>query len=114
MSDCLFCKIRDGQIPAKLVMRDDRCIAFEDINPQAPVHVLFVPLQHIPSNNALTPEDRELVGHLVLSASRLAAERGIAESGYRTVLNTGPDAGQQVFHLHLHLVGGRKLRGGMG
>ena len=114
MSDCLFCKIRDGQSPAKLLMRDDRCIAFEDINPQAPVHVLFVPLQHIPSNNALTPEDRELVGHLVLSASRMAAERGIAESGYRVLLNTGPDAGHQVFHLHLHLIGGRKLKGSMG
>jgi len=114
MSDCVFCKIRDGHIPAKLVMRDERCIAFEDINPQAPVHVLFVPLQHIPSNNTLTPEDRELVGHLVLAASRVAAERGIAESGYRVVLNTGPEAGQQVFHLHLHLLGGRGLRGGMG
>ena len=114
MSDCVFCKILDGQIPAKLVMRDDRCIAFEDINPQAPVHVLFVPRQHIPSNNALNPEDRELVGHLVLAATRVAAERGIAESGYRVLLNTGPDAGQQVFHLHLHLIGGRKLRGSMG
>ena len=89
MSDCVFCKIRDGQIPAQLVMRDDRCIAFEDINPQAPVHVLFVPLQHIPSNSALTPEDRELVGHLVLAAARIATERGIAESGYRLVMNSG-------------------------
>jgi histidine triad (HIT) family protein len=114
MSDCVFCKIRDGQIPAKLVMRDDRCLAFEDINPQAPVHVLFVPLQHIPSNDAVTPEDRELVGHLALCAARVAAERGIAESGYRLVMNNGPDAGQAVFHLHLHLLGGRRFRGGMG
>jgi histidine triad (HIT) family protein len=114
MSDCVFCKIRDGQIPAKLVMRDDRCVAFDDINPQAPVHVLFVPLQHIPSTNALTPEDRELVGHLVLAATRVAAERGIAESGYRLLLNSGRDAGQAVFHLHLHLIGGRQLRGSMG
>ncbi len=114
MSDCVFCKIRDGQIPAKLVMRDDRCIAFDDISPQAPVHVLFVPLQHIPSNNAVTPEDRELVGHLVLAAARVAAERGIAESGYRLVMNNGPHACQNVFHLHLHLLGGRQLKGPMG
>jgi histidine triad (HIT) family protein len=110
MSDCVFCKIRDGQIPAKFILRDDRCIAFEDINPQAPVHILFVPLQHIPSNNALTLEDRELVGHLALAASRVAAERGSAESGYRLVMNTGKDAGQHVFHLHLHLLGGGGLR----
>jgi histidine triad (HIT) family protein len=110
MPDCVFCRIRDGLIPAKLVMRDDRCIAFEDINPQAPVHVLFVPLQHIPSNNALTPEDRELVGHLAHAASRVAAERGIADSGYRLVMNSGPHAGQAVFHLHLHLLGGKRLR----
>jgi len=114
MSDCVFCKIRDGQIPAKLVMRDDRCIAFEDINPQAPVHVLFVPLEHIPSNNAVTPEHQELVGHLALSAARVAAERGIAESGFRLVMNTGPHACQNVFHLHLHLLGGRQLKGPMG
>ena len=110
MSDCVFCKIRDGQIPAKLVLRDDRSIAIEDINPQAPVHILFVPLQHIPSNNALTLEDRELIGHLALTASRVAAERGIAESGYRLVMNTGKDGGQHVFHLHMHLMGGRPLR----
>ncbi len=114
MSDCVFCKIRDGQLPAKVVMRDDRCIAFEDINPQAPVHVRFVPLQHISSTNAVTPEDRELVGHLLLSAARVAAERGIAESGYRLAMNTGPDACQSVFHLHLHLMGGRQLKGRMG
>jgi len=114
MSDCVFCKIRDGHIPARLVMRDDRCIAFDDINPQAPVHVLFVPLQHIPSNAALTPEDRELIGHLVLAAARVATERGIAGSGYRLVMNSGPDACQSVFHLHLHLMGGRQLQGLMG
>ena len=110
MSDCVFCKIRDGQIPAKLVMRDDRCIAFEDIHPQAPVHVLFVPLQHIPSNNALTPEDRELVGHLVLAASRVAAERGIAESGYRVLLNTGPMPGSRSSICTSTCIGGRQLR----
>ncbi len=114
MSDCVFCKIRDGLNPARLVMRDERCIAFEDINPQAPVHVLFVPLQHIPSNTALTQEDRELVGHLVLAAARVATERGIDGSGYRLVMNCGPDACQTVFHLHLHLIGGRQLKGSMG
>lgn len=114
MSDCVFCKIRDGEIPARLVMRDDRCIAFDDVNPQAPVHVLFVPLQHIPANTALTAEDRELIGHLVLAAGRVATERGIAGSGYRLVMNSGPDACQQVFHLHLHLLGGKQLRGPMG
>ena len=114
MSDCAFCKIRDGLIPARLVMRDDRCMAFEDIKPQAPVHILFVPLQHIASNTALTPEDRELVGHLVLEAGRVATERGIASSGYRLVMNCGPDACQAVFHLHLHLLGGKQLRGSMG
>lgn len=109
MSDCLFCKIRDGQIPAKFVFRDERCFAIEDINPQAPVHVLFVPLQHIPSNNAVALEDRELLGHLAFTASRVAAERGIAESGYRLVMNTGRDGGQHVLHLHLHLLGGKPL-----
>jgi histidine triad (HIT) family protein len=109
MSDCLFCKIRDGQIPAKVVYRDDRCLAFEDINPQAPTHVLFIPLQHIPSVNDLTAEHREIVGHLFIAAAKLAAERGFADSGYRLVMNTNRDAGQTVFHIHLHLLGGRPL-----
>ncbi len=109
MSECLFCKIRDGKIPAKIVYRDDRCLGFEDINPQAPTHVLFIPHRHIESVNALTLEDREEVGHLFLAAAKLAAERGHAENGYRVVMNTNRDAGQTVFHIHLHLLAGRPL-----
>jgi histidine triad (HIT) family protein len=109
MADCLFCKIRDGQIPAKIVYRDDRCLAFEDIRPQAPTHVLFIPLNHIATVNDLTVEDREIVGHLYIAAAKLAKERGHADSGYRLVMNVGRDAGQTVFHIHLHLLGGRPL-----
>ena len=109
MPDCLFCKIRDGQIPAKVVYKDERCLAFEDINPQAPTHVLFIPLDHIPTVNDLTTEHREQVGHLFIAAAKLATERGIADSGYRLVMNTNRDAGQTVFHIHLHLLGGRPM-----
>lgn len=109
MSDCLFCKIRDGQVPAKVVYRDDVCLGFEDINPQAPTHVLFIPLKHIPTVNDLAMEDRETVGHLFTAAAKVARERGFAENGYRVVMNTHRDAGQTVFHIHLHLLGGRSL-----
>ena len=109
MADCLFCKIRDGQIPAKIVYRDEHCLAFEDIRPQAPTHALFIPLVHIETVNDLTVEDRERVGHLFLAAGKLAKERGHSESGYRLVMNTNRDAGQTVFHIHLHLLGGRAL-----
>lgn len=108
-SDCLFCKIRDGQIPAKIVYRDERCVAFEDIRPQAPTHLLFIPLEHIPTVNDLTPEQREQVGHLLFAAAKVAKERGHADSGYRVVVNTNRDAGQTVFHIHLHLLAGRPL-----
>jgi histidine triad (HIT) family protein len=108
MSDCLFCKIAAGSIPAKLVSEDDRAIAFRDINPQAPTHVLIVPRKHIASLNDLTDEDAALVGHLHVVARKIAAAEGISE-GYRTLFNTGPGAGQTVFHIHLHLVGGRPL-----
>jgi histidine triad (HIT) family protein len=108
-SDCLFCKIRDGQIPAKIVYKDERCLAFEDIRPVAPTHVLFVPLEHIASVNEMTAEHRELVGHLTFAAAKLARERGHAEGGYRLVVNTNRDAGQTVFHIHLHLLAGRPL-----
>ncbi len=107
MPDCLFCKIRDGQIPAKVVHRDELCLAIEDINPQAPTHLLVVPLQHIPTINDLTVEDRETVGHLFIVAAKLAKERGHSENGYRLVMNCNRDAGQTVFHLHLHALGGR-------
>jgi histidine triad (HIT) family protein len=109
MSDCLFCKIRDGHIPAKIVYRDEVCLGFEDINPQAPTHVLFIPLQHIATVNDVTVEDREAVGHLFVAAAKVARQRGFADSGYRVVMNTHRDAGQTVFHIHLHLLGGRHL-----
>ena len=108
MSDCLFCKIRDGAIPAKQVYQDDRALAFRDINPQAPTHLLIIPRQHISSLNELDEADAALVGHLHVVAAKLAKEAGL-DGGYRTLFNTGPDAGQTVFHLHLHLLGGRPL-----
>ena len=109
MSDCLFCKIVDGKIPAKMVYQDDKSIAFRDINPQAPTHILVVPRKHIPSLNDLTEADAPLVGHLHVVAQKLAHEEGLVERGYRTLFNTGREAGQTVFHIHLHLVGGRPL-----
>jgi histidine triad (HIT) family protein len=107
--DCLFCKIVAGQIPAKKVYEDDRVFAFEDINPQAPTHLLIVPKKHIKGLKEAQPEDAELLGYLELIAAKLGRERQI-EGGYRTVYNVGPGAGQSVFHLHLHLLGGRGLK----
>jgi histidine triad (HIT) family protein len=109
MSDCLFCKIIAGTIPAKLVHQDDRAVGFRDINPQAPTHILVVPRQHIASLNDLAESDAPLVGHLHLVARQLAQAENIAASGYRTLFNTGPQAGQTVGHIHLHLLGGRPL-----
>lgn len=106
MSDCLFCKIRDGAIPAEKVHEDDRCFAFRDINPQAPTHVLIVPREHVASLLDATDRDRELIGHLHIVAAKLARDAK-SEPGFRTVLNNGRGAGQSVFHLHLHLLGGR-------
>jgi histidine triad (HIT) family protein len=106
--DCLFCKLIAGQIPSKKVYEDDRVFAFEDINPQAPTHVLIIPKQHIEGLNKASAEDAEILGYMQLAGAKLARERGI-ESGYRTVLNVGPGAGQSVFHIHLHLIGGRNL-----
>jgi histidine triad (HIT) family protein len=108
MSDCLFCKIVAGTIPAKLVSEDDRSVAFRDVNPQAPTHVLIVPRKHIASLDELTDDDAALVGHLLVVARKIAATEGLTE-GYRTLFNTGKAAGQTVFHIHLHLVGGRPL-----
>lgn len=109
MADCLFCKIVEGSIPAKKVHEDDVCVGFLDINPQAPTHALFVPRRHIATTNDLTVEDRELVGHLVLAAAKFARQQGFADTGYRTVMNCNRAAGQTVFHIHLHLLGGREL-----
>jgi histidine triad (HIT) family protein len=107
-ADCLFCKIIAGKIPAKKVYEDDRVFAFEDINPQAPTHVLITPKQHIVGLKEAEAGDAEILGYMQLTAARLGRERDI-ESGYRTVLNVGPGAGQSVFHIHLHLIGGRTL-----
>jgi histidine triad (HIT) family protein len=109
MSDCLFCKIRDGQIPSTKVYEDDRCFAFRDINPQAPTHVLVVPKKHIATLNDVAPDDEELVGHLLVAAARIARDEGHADAGWRTVFNVNRGAGQTVFHIHLHVLGGRGL-----
>jgi histidine triad (HIT) family protein len=109
MSDCLFCKIINGDIPAKIAHTDDQCVAFHDVNPQAPTHVLIVPRKHVPSLNELTPAEAGIVGHLHLVAAKLAKQHGLQQDGYRTLFNTGKLAGQTVFHIHLHLVGGRPL-----
>lgn len=105
--DCLFCRIVRGEIPAKLVAEDEHCVAFRDINPQAPTHVLVIPREHVPSLNEAT--DAAAIGRLSLMAARIAREEGLAERGYRTVVNTNADAGQTVFHIHLHLLGGRRM-----
>ena len=110
MSDCIFCKIIDRKIPARVVHEDDETFAFEDLNPQAPVHVLVVPKRHVATVNDLLPEHDAIVGRLHRAAARIAAERGIAASGFRIVANTNRDAGQTVFHLHLHLLGGRPMQ----
>ncbi|HET6369562.1 MAG TPA: histidine triad nucleotide-binding protein [Nitrospiria bacterium] len=110
MKDCLFCRIINREIPGKIVAEDDRSIALEDINPQAPVHLLVIPRKHIDRLSSLADGDLPLIGHLFLVANRLASERGISEAGYRTVINSGREAGQTVFHLHLHMMGGRAFR----
>jgi histidine triad (HIT) family protein len=110
MPDCLFCKIANHEIPASIVSEDDHLIAFNDINPQAPTHVLIVPKRHIGSLNDLQPGDDGIVGEIVRRAAAIAADRGIAAGGYRVVFNTNRDAGQTVFHIHLHLIGGRSMQ----
>ena len=106
---CLFCKIVAGEIPASKVYEDDRIVAFNDIIPQAPMHVLVVPREHVSTVNDLDPAHDALVGEMVRRAAAIAAERGYAERGYRTVFNCNAEAGQTVFHLHLHVLGGRKF-----
>jgi histidine triad (HIT) family protein len=108
MSDCLFCRIVAGEIPAKKVYEDEHTFGFEDIDPKAPTHVLIVPKKHIAGLKEANAEEAEIVGRCHLAAAEIARARGI-ENGYRTVLNVGPGAGQSVFHLHVHLLGGRKL-----
>ena len=106
---CLFCKIAAKQIPAKILFEDDDLVAFHDINPGAPTHVLVIPKEHIVSISDGKPEHTTLLGKLLLATARVAEETGIAQSGYRVVTNTGPNAGQSVLHLHLHVLGGRAL-----
>jgi histidine triad (HIT) family protein len=109
MSDCLFCKIIAGNVPAGIVYQDDAVVAFKDINPQAPLHVLIVPRRHIATLNDVTPQDDALVGSMFRAAAALAREHGYDTRGYRTVFNTNREAGQTVFHIHLHLLAGRGL-----
>jgi histidine triad (HIT) family protein len=108
MTDCLFCRIIAGEIPSKKVYEDEHIYAFDDINPQAPTHVLIVPKKHVRGLKEARPEDAELIGRCHLVAANIARQRSI-EDGYRTILNIGPRAGQSVFHLHVHLLGGRRL-----
>jgi histidine triad (HIT) family protein len=109
VSDCLFCKIVRGEIPSKKAYEDDKVYAFHDIQPGAPTHILIVPKKHIAGVNTATAEDAEIIGYSHVIAAKLAREGNMEQSGYRTVYNVGPDAGQSVFHLHLHLMGGRKM-----
>ena len=108
--DCIFCKIVAGEIPAQLVYEDEGAVAFRDINPQAPTHVLVIPRAHVASLAEAGEGHESLLGRLLLAAARVAREAGLAESGYRTVINNGAGAGQSVFHLHLHVLGGRPLK----
>ncbi len=107
MDDCIFCRIIDRKIPAKIVFEDDLAVAIEDLHPQAPTHLLVMPRQHLPSLKEAVPEDAALLGHLHVVAGQLARERGLEANGYRTVINSGAGAGQSVFHLHVHVLGGR-------
>lgn len=109
--DCIFCKIVEGSIPSKKVYENEHVIAFHDIQPAAPVHILIIPKKHIASMNDVAPEDWHLLGEIHKAAQEIAKEQGVAESGYRLVNNCGPDSGQIVFHIHYHLLAGEKLGG---
>jgi histidine triad (HIT) family protein len=107
--DCIFCKIARGEIQSNLIYQDETAVAFPDINPKAPVHLLIIPRKHIESVADLAGDEEKLMGHLVLVANKLAQDQGISESGYRLVINCGPHGGQMVAHLHIHLLGGRQM-----
>jgi histidine triad (HIT) family protein len=109
MTDCLFCKICSKKLPARIIYEDERALAFEDINPQAPMHTLIIPKKHISTTLDLTKDDNDLIGHLYQVANRIAREKGIAERGFRLVMNTNSEAGQSVYHVHLHVLGGRTM-----
>ena len=109
MDSCLFCRIASHELPSKMAHEDDRVVAIHDIHPQAPVHVLIIPKKHIGTLNDVSAEDASLIAYMFDVARKLAEQHGVAQSGYRTVFNVNADAGQTVFHLHLHVIGGRKL-----
>ena len=109
MSDCIFCKIVEKKIPAKIIYEDDLALAFEDINPQAPVHTLIIPKKHLPTLLDLKGDDATLVGHLFIVANTIARDKGISERGFRVVANCNPESGQAVYHIHFHLLGGRRM-----
>ncbi len=109
MSDCLFCKIAKGQIHATLLHEDDQCVAFADVNPQAPFHALVIPRRHLATLNDLTAADEPLIGHLLAVAAKVARAGGVATTGWRASFNTNQDGGQVVFHIHLHVLGGRQM-----
>ncbi len=109
MENCIFCKIINKEIPASMVFEDEKMIAFNDINPQAPIHVLLIPREHFASLNDIPEEKKNILSHLLLKARQIAQEKGTAEKGYRIVLNTEKDSGQEVFHIHFHLLGGRRM-----
>lgn len=108
--ECLFCNIAAGKTPAKIIYQDEKIVAFDDISPRAPQHKLIIPRKHLATLNDMTDEDKDLLGQMMFIAKRLATDYGIAESGYRVLLNCNADGGQVIFHLHLHLLGGRSLR----
>jgi histidine triad (HIT) family protein len=108
-NDCIFCKVASGEMQGNLVYKDSSCVAFNDINPQAPKHLLIIPREHIASLDDVARNDEQLLGHMLRIASKVAYEQGLSDSGYRTVINTGEGAGQSVFHLHIHVLGGRPL-----
>jgi histidine triad (HIT) family protein len=114
MDECIFCKIIRGEMPSTIVYKDEQVTAFRDINPVAPTHILVVPNNHIASTNEVSEQDEQLLGHMLTVIKPIADEEGITETGYRLIINTGPDANQVVFHLHLHIIGGQRMKYRMG
>lgn len=110
--DCIFCKIANKEM-GTLIYEDEKCVAFNDLNPQAPVHILIVPKKHLSTLNELDENNKDIIGHLAYTASRIAKEKGLEESGYRIIMNCNGDAGQTVFHIHMHLLGGKKMKEGL-
>jgi len=107
--DCIFCKIAKKEIPSEIIFEDDLILAFKDINPQAPSHVLIIPKEHFPSLNEIPEEKKEILSHILMNIKSIAQQTGASENGYRVVLNTGKNSGQEVFHIHFHLLSGRRM-----